>query len=146
MVGHGVGPALLSVSVLNALRSQSLPNTDFHDPGQVLTALNRTFQMTQQADKYFTAWYGVFDTQDRVIRYCGGGHPPALLIGGGRRRPRPIQLEASGPMIGAFDDLDFAHRRPQARPTASVLTSTATAATRSRSPTARCGPSTRSSS
>src|SRR5690606_28706630 len=82
VVGHGVGPALLSVSVLNALRSQSLPNADFHDPGQVVTALNRTFQMTQQADKYFTAWYGVIDTRDRVIRYCGGGHPPALLITG----------------------------------------------------------------
>lgn len=103
VVGHGVGPALLSVSVLNALRSQSLPNADFLDPGQVITALNRTFQMTQQADKYFTAWYGVLDLQDRVIHYCGGGHPPALLITNGT----PTQLEAVGPMIGAFEDLDF---------------------------------------
>ena len=36
--GHGVGAALLSVSALNALRSQSLPQTNFRDPGQVLTA------------------------------------------------------------------------------------------------------------
>ncbi len=30
--GHGVGASLLSVSALNVLRSQSLPNTDFRDP------------------------------------------------------------------------------------------------------------------
>src|SRR3954469_11309780 len=46
--GHGVGPALLSVSAFNALRSQSLPQTDFLEPGQVLAALNRAFQMEQQ--------------------------------------------------------------------------------------------------
>ena len=34
--GHGVGASLLSVSAMNVLRSQSLPNTDFRDPGQVL--------------------------------------------------------------------------------------------------------------
>ena len=40
--GHGVGAALLSVSVLNALR-RSLPQTDFRKPDQVLTALNKAF-------------------------------------------------------------------------------------------------------
>ena len=34
--GHGVGSALLSVSAMNALRSQALPQTDFRVPGQVL--------------------------------------------------------------------------------------------------------------
>lgn len=108
VVGHGVGAALLSVSVLNAIRSQSLPQTDFHEPGQVITALNKRFQMSQQADKYFTAWYGVYDAADRVIRYSGGGHPPALLVSGPTpEAARPILLEPTGPIIGAFDDLDF---------------------------------------
>ena len=31
--GHGVGAALLGVSVLNVLRARSLPGTDFRDPG-----------------------------------------------------------------------------------------------------------------
>lgn len=106
VVGHGVGPALLSVSVLNAIRSHALPDTDFLDPGQVVTSLNRTFEMTQQADKYFTAWYGVYDSQDRCIRYSGGGHPPALLLSEGSSTP--VTLEATGPMVGAFDGLDYA--------------------------------------
>ena len=41
--GHGVGAALLSVSVMNMLRSQSLPDTDFKDPQQVLASLNVAF-------------------------------------------------------------------------------------------------------
>lgn len=43
--GHGVGSALLSVSVLNVLRSQSLPHTNFYQPSQVLKALNDSFQI-----------------------------------------------------------------------------------------------------
>lgn len=107
--GHGVGPALLSVSALNALRSQSLPATDFLEPGQVLEALNRAFQMEQQNNLYFTIWYGVFNKQNRTIHYAGGGHPPAVLLTGPTESEAKAQLlEAKGPMVGAIPDLDYA--------------------------------------
>jgi sigma-B regulation protein RsbU (phosphoserine phosphatase) len=77
---HGVGPALLSVSVLNVLRSQSLPNCDFRAPEQVLTLLNDTFQMADQNDLYFTIWYGVFNRSALQLNYASGGHPPALQV------------------------------------------------------------------
>ena len=106
--GHGVGPALLSVSAINAVRSQSLPQTDFLDPGQVITALNRAFQMEQQNNLYFTMWYGVYHKTDRTIRYGGGGHPPVVLLTGPTEAEARVQLlEARGPMVGAFPDLDF---------------------------------------
>jgi sigma-B regulation protein RsbU (phosphoserine phosphatase) len=106
--GHGVGPALLSVSALNAMRSQSLPQTDFRDPGQVLAALNRAFQMDQQNGLYFTIWYGLYKKSTRSIIYSGGGHPPALLLTG----PSPEQatlkiLDSKGPMIGADLDIEY---------------------------------------
>ncbi|WP_415715261.1 PP2C family protein-serine/threonine phosphatase [Maridesulfovibrio sp.] len=56
---HGVGSALLSVSAMNVLRSQTLPDTDFLKPDMVLEALNDSFQMDQQNNLYFTMWYGV---------------------------------------------------------------------------------------
>jgi phosphoserine phosphatase RsbU/P len=106
--GHGVSAALLSVSVLNAIRSQSLPGVDFCDPSQVLAALNNRFQTLEQSDKYFTGWYGVYDVQERRISYAGGGHPPALLITGRSVDDAElVRLESSGPMIGAFDGQDF---------------------------------------
>jgi len=54
--GHGVGAALLSISAMNVLRSQALPNVDFRNPGAVLGGLNETFQMERQNNMYFTIW------------------------------------------------------------------------------------------
>src|SRR3954466_4260733 len=107
--GHGVGPALLSVSALNALRSQSLPQTDFRQPGQVLAALNRAFQMDQQNGLYFTIWYGIYRKSTRTITYSGGGHPPALLLTGPSAEQATLKVLASqGPMIGADLDIEYA--------------------------------------
>ncbi len=78
--GHGVGSALLSVSVLNVLRSQSLPNTNFCQPSEVLKALNHAFQMINHGDKYFTIWYGVYNRLNRQLNYANAGHPPAVLV------------------------------------------------------------------
>lgn len=78
--GHGVGAALLSVTVMNVIRSQSLPGTDFRRPGEVLTALNDAFPMTRQNGSYFTIWYGVWEASTRTLVHASGGHPAALLL------------------------------------------------------------------
>jgi sigma-B regulation protein RsbU (phosphoserine phosphatase) len=103
--GHGVGAALLSVSALNAIRSEALPATDFHDPGAVLAALNRAFPMERQNDMFFTIWYGVHHAPSGTLRWAGGGHPPAMLLEPGASRPR--LLDSDGPLIGAVDGLEF---------------------------------------
>jgi sigma-B regulation protein RsbU (phosphoserine phosphatase) len=103
--GHGVGAALLSVSALNAIRSEALPQTDFHDPGSVLAALNKAFPMERQNDMFFTIWYGVFSRGGRRLRWAGGGHPPALLVADGAVAPK--LLDSDGPLIGAVDGLEF---------------------------------------
>ncbi|ESA35356.1 response regulator receiver modulated serine phosphatase [Leptolyngbya sp. Heron Island J] len=78
--GHGLGAALLSTSVLNVLRSQSLPGTNFYRPDKVLESLNNMFQMTDQNEKYFTIWYGVYNRVNRQLMYASAGHPPAILL------------------------------------------------------------------
>jgi len=80
--GHGVGSALLSVSAFNAIRSQTLPKTDFLIPEQVLSALNDAFPMEGHNGLYFTIWYGVFNRRTRRLRFASGGHPPAFLVSG----------------------------------------------------------------
>ena len=103
--GHGVGAALLSVSALNAIRSEALPQTDFHDPGAVLAALNKAFPMERQNDMFFTIWYGVHHAPSGRLRWAGGGHPPALLLAPGGAAPK--LLDSDGPLIGAVDGLEF---------------------------------------
>ena len=101
--GHGVGAALLSISAMNVLRSRSLPNTDFRDPGAALTALNEAFQMEKHNNLYFTIWYGVYSPASGRLRYAGAGHPPSLLIGGGSPAI-PTELSSTGPMLGCFPE------------------------------------------
>jgi sigma-B regulation protein RsbU (phosphoserine phosphatase) len=78
--GHGVGAALLSVSVINTLRSQSLPHTDFKKPEMVLKALNKAFPGEENNHMFFTIWYGIYNKNTRELSYSSGGHPPALLL------------------------------------------------------------------
>lgn len=106
--GHGVGASLLSVSAMNVLTSRSLPNTDFHDPAQVLTALNAAFPMERHDERFFTMWYGVFDKQRRQLVHGGAGHPPPLLFTGADPTQVNVkQLEPQGPAIGMIDGFPF---------------------------------------
>lgn len=115
--GHGVGAALLSVSVLNALRSQSLPGVDFKDPGQVISALNNRFQMEQQGEKNFTAWYGVYNVKSRGLRYAAGSHPYCLLQTGKSPKSRTQHvLRGDDMVIGVFEDFPFETKSVQVEP------------------------------
>ena len=109
--GHGVGAALLSISVMEALRSQNLPNTDFSNPGNVLTRLNDEFQMEDHHQMYFTIWYGVYNKQERKIVYSSGGHPPALLISGTTASDTQMHdLRTKGAIIGGFPGLNYENK------------------------------------
>lgn len=106
--GHGVGSALLSVSVLNVLRSQSLPNTNFLQPNEVLRTLNNAFQMNEQGDKYFTIWYGVYNLSQRQLIYASAGHPPAVLISSTSKAITDVgKLGSPGLPIGFLPDVEF---------------------------------------
>lgn len=106
--GHGVGAALLSVSVMNVLRSQTLPEVDFSNPAQVLTGLNKAFQMERYNNMYFTIWYGVYSKKDRVLTYSSGGHPAALLFNGPSKEDVQVyQLETPSFIIGGMEDTQF---------------------------------------
>jgi sigma-B regulation protein RsbU (phosphoserine phosphatase) len=78
--GHGVGAALLSVTVINVLRASALPLADFRDPPAVLAALNDAFPMERQNDMFFTIWYGVYRRSTRQLIYSTAGHPPAIHL------------------------------------------------------------------
>jgi phosphoserine phosphatase RsbU/P len=99
--GHGVGSSLLAVSAANLLSAQSLPNTDFRDPGAVVSRLNDVFQMERQNGKYFTMFYGVYRRTPRTLDFCNAGHPPAFLFTEpSPQAPAPRFLNATDPVVG----------------------------------------------
>lgn len=102
VAGHGVGSALLSVSVMNLIRAGAVPGADLGEPASVLAGLNRAFPMRAHDNKFFTAWYGVYDPRDRILDYASGGHHPALVLRGGDGDRRRDKLEATGLLVGAM--------------------------------------------
>ncbi len=108
--GHGVGAALLSISVINVLRAQSLLNTDFFVPSEVLKGLNSTFPMEKHKNMFFTMWYGVFNKVERNLVYSCGGHPPPLLLTGSSREvAKEYELHTPGAIVGGVPEMNFSN-------------------------------------
>jgi sigma-B regulation protein RsbU (phosphoserine phosphatase) len=106
--GHGIAPAMFSISVHNLLRSGTLDQETLRDPGRVLAELNRLFQMDQQAGNYFTMWYGVYQPSTRTLHYAGAGHPPAIILTG--EGSDPVRLASESVPIGVMPGTTFETR------------------------------------
>lgn len=107
--GHGVGAALLSISIMNVLSLRTLTPTDFYDPVSVLNSLNQSFPMEKHNNMFFTIWYGVYNQENRILKYSSGGHPPALLYGSSSASKLLSfqELHTEGLVIGATSDAEF---------------------------------------
>jgi sigma-B regulation protein RsbU (phosphoserine phosphatase) len=104
VVGHGIGSALLAVSVMNLLRQTELPGADPGDPAQVLGTLNALFPMDRHGGLCFSIWYAVFDPGTRLLRHASGGQHPAYLVAPGAA---PLPVVARNMLLGAMPDLPF---------------------------------------
>ncbi len=106
--GHGLKATLPSISVLNLLRSRALKGLDYYQPSDVLSALNDTFQMNYQNDKYFTIWYGVYNRAKRQLIYASAGHPPAILISSKSPALTEVKrLKTNGLPVGMFPQVKY---------------------------------------
>ena len=103
--GHGVGAAMHGVSVLGTLRQQTLPDTNFADPAQVLARLNDMYPMDRHGGMFFTIWYGVLELPARQLRFASAGQHPAFVIGAAGGAPQPLMTRNL--VIGAMPDTPF---------------------------------------
>ncbi|NUN65256.1 SpoIIE family protein phosphatase [Pseudanabaena biceps] len=105
--GHGVGSALLSISILNLLRSQSFGKDKFYEPSKIMTELNHAFQMSQHNGRYFTMWYGVYKRSQRKLIYANSGHPQGILIAGSPENHHIQELPSLDIPVGFFPDIEY---------------------------------------
>lgn len=120
VAGHGVRSALLSVSIHNLLRSQSLYNTDFYEPWTVMTELNRVFQMDEKGNDYFTIWYGVYNLAKQELTYSSAAHPPAILLTSDSKTSTVRKLSTENIAIGMFSKFDFEQQFVQVEPNSTL--------------------------
>ncbi|MCE9618994.1 MAG: SpoIIE family protein phosphatase [Planctomycetes bacterium] len=116
--GHGVGPALLGVSAMNTIRGGAIPGRDMRDPAAVLEGLNDLYPMAQHNDMFFTLWYGILDVDAATLKWCGGGHPPALVVGPDGALTR---LPSQGLMIGAATGIPYDSSEVKLQPNSKIF-------------------------
>ena len=120
--GHGIEPALLSVSVHNLLRSGTLGIETMLAPEAVLAELNRLFQMDDQGDHYFTIWYGVYQPSTRTLRYASAGAPPAFAFNTAAGGTVSItELFTAATPVGIFENEAFTSRAYAVPPGCRIL-------------------------
>lgn len=114
--GHGVGAALLSISIMNFLRQHV--SQDFIDPAKALGILNETFPMEKHSNMFFTIWFGIYNKSKRELTYSSGGHPPAVLFL--NQNNSPVLLKAPGLVVGGMQDSQYQTNRHIIPPNSSL--------------------------
>ncbi|NMA86440.1 MAG: serine/threonine-protein phosphatase, partial [Tissierellia bacterium] len=72
VVGHGVTASMMTMFVRQTMRAIK---DDILSPSKALSELHQKFiALDLDTDKYFTIFYGVFNTKDRSFKYSNGGH------------------------------------------------------------------------
>ena len=104
VTGHGVGAALHSVSALNVLKFETLTNTDFRLPHEVLGAMNQVFQMTDHHSLFITLWYIVYNKKNHELVFAGAGHPPLILF---NSEGNTSKIYSKNIMVGVDDQYEF---------------------------------------
>ena len=115
--GKGVEAAKVTALARYTLRADGAQHLS---PAAVLLRLNAALLAQRQDDRFLTAVYATFRLTPGGLagRLCCAGHPPALIrrADGGVR-----QLEARGPLLGFFPDIQLADIRFRLAPGDTLL-------------------------
>ncbi len=113
--GHGVAPALLSVTLTHMLSAAPDRSFLYHSaaddmgkpriarPAEVATRLNRHFLANPGVSHFFTMIYGILDKHSAEFRYVAAGHLGPIHFSRGARRIG----ETGGIPIGLLPDASY---------------------------------------
>jgi len=113
VVGHGMPAALLTIFLKQALvmRETVANNYRVFSPAEVVKNLN--LRMTAQklsGYQFATCCYCLLNIKTLQLTYARAGHPYPIVI---RLGEPPRQLEVQGPLLGIFEQADYAQETVQ---------------------------------
>ncbi|MBF0352624.1 MAG: fused response regulator/phosphatase [SAR324 cluster bacterium] len=113
VTGHGIPAALLS-SIVSYIFKHNVRNTA--SPGTVLRNISRSLRNYLPKNKFATLFYGIFDSETRVLTYLNAGHPPPIVIR--NQSHKLVTLEATITPLGMpfTDSSDFDELKIQLYP------------------------------
>lgn len=95
--GKGIPAALLSSTVLAAIRSQLEYTTS---PEPIIRNLNRLLIRSTAESIFLTLFFGILDTANSVLKYINAGHPPPILI---KKEGLIKELSGTTPALGILE-------------------------------------------
>jgi sigma-B regulation protein RsbU (phosphoserine phosphatase) len=95
--GKGIPASLIMASVRASLRAQ-LDNLYYLY--EAMGRVNRMLYRDVKVGEFVTLFYGVIDARNRRLTYCNAGHPPPLVLRGGKT----IELQSDNMILGPNPD------------------------------------------
>lgn len=104
-VGHGVPAALITMMLSRGILNQiALCGSGPIRPSACISGLNRELcEHASGSHRFATAVLGIIDQRDFTVRLAGAGHPPSILLSGGKMR----MIESGGPLLGVFAEAEY---------------------------------------
>lgn len=103
--GNGVAAALIT-GMIKTLIENAGKNKRF--PEKMLQYLNQKIY-GHTNEKYLTSFYGIYDTQTKILSYSRAGQPYPLLI----RNQKIMPIKSLGGLIGFWKKMDFEKKEIQ---------------------------------
>ncbi len=100
--GHGMAAALITSMIKILLDTAGEAKTK---PSRLLEFINRKI-INNTGDNYVTAWYGIYDSSEKILHYGRAGHLYPLLL----RRGTITNLVSRGRLLGVFDDINTSEK------------------------------------
>jgi phosphoserine phosphatase RsbU/P len=118
VVGKGISAALLMSTVQASLRAQIRASLGAGGPaecrhhnsvstGGLVSQLNQQLYAYTSPEKFATFFFAIYDERDSVLTYTNAGHPPPILIRGGKA----LRLDVNGIIVGAFPFAEYQESR-----------------------------------
>lgn len=101
VMGKGLPAALLMSNLQAAVKSAYAESAA---PVQLCETVNHILFDNSEPGQFVTLFYGVVDTQRRIVSYVNAGHNPPRIV---RADGTHVQLHEGGPILGEFADLKF---------------------------------------
>ncbi len=119
VIGDVSGKGISAGLIMSAFRASLLAEIRNNFAiSTILAKVNLLLWETTDENRFVTAFYGVFDEQQRILTYSNAGHNPPLLL-----RPNGVleRLETGGMVLGAFKDSRYVEERVTLSPGDIVL-------------------------
>jgi len=100
IVGKGVSAGLFMAMLKSILHSHLQA---IISPKEALKKVNKILFKDQVINKFVPLFYGIYDPNEKILKYANAGHEPAIYVSGDTIK----MLEASGLPLGGFADCNI---------------------------------------